>query len=237
MPIKYGKIKKYKKKTMGKNKKPDREFRFGQTDPYKIKPEPFPRVLITRGKFGREKQLTVPYLSALSVGETFRLNSIYDPLWNAGGTTIRGWGDLDGLYHDYTVYGAKVNISFFDPTGDGIRVGAKLRLEYGDSAIGIALPTIVDMPMTYISGLANSGKQRKVFNLYVKPWSLLGVSKLEYMANPSGFSSAMNSSPTRSAFLDVFAVQPHGTADLNVDFMIKITYYFKCYNRKGVASV
>lgn len=221
--FKYGR----KGQTMGK--KPT--FRAGKS--YKVKPEVFPRILYSRMKFTDDLQLTIAGSTATAY--TYRMNSIYDPRYNTGGASCCGWAAMNGLYGNYQVMGAKVQLSFSNPSKDGVRVGCRLRIN-GDNPISTgALQVISAQPMTYISGINNTGSQKKNFNLYVKPWSLCGVSQQEYKSNISLYSSVMASNPSAYAWLDIFALNPWDVTSQTIEVLVKIIYYVKFFNRVALA--
>lgn len=218
--------------TLPSSKKLAKGHTFKSVDAYGIKPDPFPRCLLTKCRYAIAGAQLNQTISDISVGNTYRLNSIYDPLYAAGGQTCVGHAQLASIYGKYWVMGAKVTVSFNNPEFDGLRVGCRLRIEAGTTAIGTQLYLIAQRPNTYVQGLNDSGSQRKTFNYYVKPWTLMGCSKLEYLANSSLYSSYISANPSvaDSCLLDVFAVDP--TKNVNsVDYSIKIEYYTKLYSR------
>lgn len=225
----------YKPRKGGANKstfKPSKDFRFKADKNYGIKPEPFPRVLFTRLKYGQSNKFNVPVLG-VAVANSYRMNSIWDPDFTGVGLTVAGWSQMSALYDRYMVMGAKVIVSFNDPSADGIRVGCSLRQASNGPTSGLTIEQLTYYNNTYISGLNNTGKQTKNFSFYIKPWSLIGIDKLEYMANSSLYSSTMASFPSAPCYIDVFAVNEDPTAAAKtVLYTIKIIYYTKCYQRK-----
>jgi len=220
---------------------PDKRFR--QSKPYGVKPHPFPRVLFSRAVFAESRKLSC----SLGVAEshTYRANSIWDPDYTGGGRTVNGWAALNSLYQRYLVLGCKVYLSFNNPTIDGIRVGYRLRTADSQTALGQDMRQIIDLPMTYTSGLNNTGSQKKTFAFYIKPWSLLGIDKLEYMANSSQYSSLMGGNPQPLGFtaangsgctFDVFCIQPDQTLSNDIEYTMKMVFYVKCYNRISLGA-
>lgn len=212
-----------------------KDYRFKQINAYRIKPEPFPRVLYTRAKFGFEGLLTQT-VAGVATGYEFRMNSIYDPLASLGGRTVVGHANLAALYNNYLVVGAKVNVSFNNPDTDGCRIGCRIRVNNQNSVVGNNMQDITEKPMTYMAGLNDSGTQTKTMSFFIRPWTLMGLSKLEYMANRVGYSSAMNNNPTQDrAKFDIFLINPQ-TAAANVRVAVKIVYYVQCFDRIGLVS-
>lgn len=224
--------------SMVSSKKMAKGRTFKSMDPYGVKPEPFPRVLLTRCKYSAAGVRITPLGVDVTAGNTYRLNSIWDPLFAVGGRTVTGHAQLASIYGKYWVMGAKVSVSFNNPKDDGIRVGCRLRIEGGTTSLAQNLSTVSEQPMCYLQGLNDSGSQRKTFNFYVKPWTLCAVSKLEYLANSERYSSVINGNPlgaVNSCVMDVFAVDPNSATN-TVDYNIKIEYFTKFYSRTPLLS-
>lgn len=224
-----------KNSEMPNRKKPMKNFR--QVARYRIKPEPFPRVLLTRMKFGWQGTLSQT-VADLSVVNAFRMNSIYDPDLTGTGKTCVGLTTMSTIYGRYWVMGARVRISFNNPTGgDGSRVGYRILLDNNTGAFGQTVQGLTEQPLTYMDGLNDSGSQKKVFNAYIRPWSLMGISKLEYLANSSTYSSVMLGNPAavNDAQIQIFLVNPN-TASVSVNATVQIVYDVKLYERKTLVS-
>lgn len=226
--------KKNRKPNKGMRKSDDANKSFKAGKAYKVKPEVFPRILYSRLKFTDDIQITCSNTFATAL--TYRLNSIYDPRYASGGRTCVGQPALASLYGNYLVLGAKVQLSFCNPTQDGLRVGYRLRIN-GDNPVSAGyLQTVSEQPLTYISGLNNTGSQKKNFNLYVKPWTLIGTDKATYLSNIATNGAAISANPTSYCWIDIFAVNPYVTTSQTVDVLVKIVYYVKFYNRIALVS-
>lgn len=237
----------YKKKSYGRKTHPSathkstapkgREFRFKgiNNNESRVKPEPFPRVLQTRTKFGENAELTTS-TQDVSAGFTYRIASIWDPNFSGTGKTVCGHAQLAAIYGRYLVTGTKVRVDFNNPVLDGMRVGVRLRINTGQTAIVRNMTQLVEQPMTYMSGLNDSGSQKKHFEFFIRPWTLMGLSKLEYMANTSKYSSLISANPAEdNAFIDVFMIDPTNVAN-TVRYVIKMIHYVQLYDRKYLAS-
>lgn len=123
--------------------KTNKDFRFKSANPYGIKPEPFPRVLYTRCKYATWDTLSTGVLG-LADFSTYRTNSIYDPDYTGGGTTVVGHSQLNALYSNYQVLGAKILLTFSNPTVDGIRVGVRVRIGDAGSVSGQGLTQLLE---------------------------------------------------------------------------------------------
>ena len=116
-----------------------------------------------------------------------------------------------------------------------------MRVAASSPTAGQTLAQLIEQPMTYISGLNNTGSQTKTFTAFVRPWQMLGISRLEYMANTSLYSSVISGSPpgiaTDGCVMDVFSVNedPLSLAS-KVDVSVKIVYYVQLYDRLTLVS-
>lgn len=213
--------------------------RFKGIDAYRVKPEPFPRTLYLPVKYFTSSVINM--LAADTANNfTFRVNSIFDPHAGAGGTTCVGFNQLAALYDRYQVLGAKIQVVFSAPSDGGVRVGVRLRVAAMNSTSGQTLKQLGEQPMTYISEISNTGSKKKNFSFFVRPWTLMGVSKLEYLANSSKYTQTMSTNPptTDECMFDVFAVSKYLPAPpVSVAFDVKIKYYVRLYDRVPLTSI
>ena len=226
-----------KRKLYKPRKKSTKTYRKNNKRVYKgpssggIKPDPFPRVLYTTAHFGENYPFTCP-TGGTSVARSYRMNSIYQCAFTSPFQTVTGWSQLSTLYDQYIVMGAKVQLTFSDPTADGIKVGYSLRLGSNAPTVALSVNQLTQYSNLRMATLNNTGSQTKTFNFFVRPWDLCGVNRLEYMANTSRYSSAMSANPAYPAYIDVFACNIDASdASAMVSYTIKVTYYVKCFDR------
>lgn len=228
------------KKTYFKRKQEQQRFGkdgkktlFRANKPYGIKPDPFPRSLHTRLKYTDFKTLTAGITADTSGTEqVYNLNSIWDPDFSGVGLTVVGHTPLKDIYSRYIVMGCKVEIVFTDPLSDGVICYASLN--QSESTIGKGSAQIMGQMLTYSSVINNTGSQKKRFNFYVQPWSLVGLSKLEWLANKSTHSSLMSANPTQTCVLRVNCSGKAGSE--TVACRIKLIYYTELFERKQLAA-
>lgn len=210
---------------------------FRSIRPYGIKPDPFPRVLHTRVKYVDSFDVDGSPIQAGYTGseKVYSLNSIYDPQFATGGTTVVGWSTFDAIYERYLVMGTKIEVTFSDPNQDGCVVYASLNQE---ALIQSKTDKqCMEQSLVYSSELNNTGSQKKTFNFYVKPWSMLGLSKLEWKANKSTHTSLMAASPADPIYLRLAMQGPlTGGTTPSIKCHIKIIYFTEFYHRKQLTS-
>lgn len=223
----------YKRYKLAKMKKP--VFRAGNG--YGVKPQPFPTRLYTRAVYMElSGHAACPSYGAINQ-ISYNLSNITNCNYSAGALaskSVANWTELAALYHKYIVMGVKYVISFTDPSIDGLQVGYSLfrNVDFNNQL----LTNYLTVPTTYWSGIVNSGSQKKSFFGYVKPWSILGISKAEYLTNSDQYATNFTQAPTsatQEAFLRVLIANQnvsHSTAE-TINYTIKLTYYVKCYSR------
>lgn len=158
----------------------------------------------------------------------YRLNSLYDPDYGAGGHQPMQFDQLcPGIYTRYHVKAAKVVLRFTNPSADGLYVGYNLyrQGQTNGNANGKSLGAIKEMRRAVMAPLNNTGSQTKVFTVYVPLYVLADTPKIVYDTDLDSYAAPYNQNPTGGELY----VQPlvldatGGTA--SVTFDITITYY------------
>jgi len=233
--------KNYKKK-FPKNKTPKKQNAYKSTNlvpvqNYGIKVDPFPARLRTRCKYVYNYRLQTDAVLPISGNEqSFRLNSGWDPnftdVTGDNNTSAVGWGIFKQLYDRYIVNGCKIELEFSDPSKDGIAGVASLN--QGSVLQSKSYRDIIQQPLTYTTILNNTGSQKKKMLFYVKPWSLHGISKLEYMANSTKYSAQIEANPADAIYLRLAvtnASESDGTVSNTMQVSMRIFYDITFYNR------
>lgn len=247
MPMQYQKKKKYgrkyfkrqhKKAKYGKKGNKDNLFRSGKA--YGVRPSPFPNKLNAVMKYTFGDTLTTATTAGLAGTEQqFQLNALQTPWYNNPGTannnvSVVGLADMALLYYDYIVTGAKVEVKFSNPSQDGI-VGI-CSLNQWSQAGNNYVRHINEDALTYTTVLNNTGSQARNMNFFIRPWSLQGLSKIEWLANKTGHSAHTNADPTEVPLLRVVVANTQDTAAATMRVDIRIYYYTTFFTRKQLNS-
>lgn len=141
------------------------------------------------------------------------------------------------LYNYIEVIGIKYQVTFQDPSNDGMCVG--ISMQGGDDPIGYTLQRMQERGRTVFDYVSNTGTQVKTFSGYLKPWKVLGLNKVEYLANISQMSvptdGATSITGARKVFMNVWASNANlqGTGPrINVD--VKYELICKCFGIKAL---
>lgn len=201
---------------------------------YGIKAEPFPMRLNTKMVYTTSGTLTASSTQDIMGAEVvYRLNSIYDPQYALGGETVAGHAAMSTLYESYIVNGVKVQIRFNDPSVDGMVCAYSWNQDDASAIIqGKATFVAGRHPHTGTVALSDSGNQKATRSLYIRPWQLEGLSKLEWKANKSTRSSLMNNNPTNEQFLRLACSRSSASGAGTIRYDLRITYYTEFFGRK-----
>lgn len=251
MPPKYARRYPYKKKNTKKyqstkqnykmtvyGKKGNKNF-FRAGPSYGVKAQPFPQRLFTKVQYARKVRLqSDTTIDRIGNEYVFRLNSIWDPQYSLGGTTVMGWAQFNNLYQKYLVHGIKVQINLTNPTLDGLRAVYTWNQDDTVDAtlVGKDVGVATLHPKTASVDMNNTGSQRASRSLYLTPWSLEGLSKLEFLANKTDRASAMNDNPSNDMLLRIALANMSTTTGATVECEIKITYFTEFYDRHILAT-
>lgn len=202
--------------------------------PYGVKSDPFPTRLHARCKYATTGSLSTN-ATATQLGSdiTFRLNSIWDPYYPTGGSTVVGHSNFTALYNRYIVNGAKVEIVFTDPTSDGMTCFASLNQT--NTLSGLYEKGALEQALVYSNQINNTGSQKNRMVFYIRPWSLVGLTKLEWLSNKTIHSSAMTTNPSQDLLLRINCACTTGGVQ-NIQYKIRILYYTEFFERRQLYS-
>jgi len=161
----------------------------------------------------------------------FSLNNIYDPNYNIGGGQPYGYDTCATLYKKYKVSGCLVELTFSDPTTDGMVVGACIQPP-GDVAT-IATATIdqqKERPNSWVKPISNTGTQIARIKSYVPIGAISGLTQLQFKADMDLFAANFGAGPAALPKLRIaVATVRAGTPSINCS--IKLTYFVQMYDR------
>lgn len=206
-------------------------FKFKPINDYGTIPDPFPTRLVATTRYTDQFQIVTPAIqySTPATENTYRLNSIFDTDYSGTGSTVVGHATLSEIYDSYIVTGARVRVSFDNPSWDGCNVFVSLN--QNSTTITKTIDQMLRHNRVQHAVLNDSGNQHKAFNFDVKPWQVLGLSKLEWDANKSTRNAAINASPITPLILRLSAAPDTATA-ISVQVKIEVFMVTEFYGRK-----
>ncbi len=207
-----------------------------------------PTRTIQRGylPFGQSFLVKLPYVfsstlstatsSFVAVGHTFRLNSLYDPDQSGLGKQPYQFDQLNTIYSRYRVHGAKVSITWNNPSADGLYLGYHVRSIHDSfTPVGKNADYIREIAKGKMQPLNDTGSQTMTQSFYVPVGTVFGVSK-EIVRSDISYSSGVGGNPLNTVYLDVLALDSTGSTSKSAQFSIKITYYAVLSERKVQAQ-
>jgi len=165
------------------------------------------------------------------------MNSLHDPDYTNAGHQPYQWDQISPMYLIYHVYGLKYEITFFDPSVDGVVVGVQFRTDAntGDSAIGKDIDILHERKLCQTIPLSNTGTQRYTFEGYIPIEQLFGITKENLMAQQSTYGANPGNNPATVGYMEVFALNP-GAVTSTVQVTGRLTYYARLSSYLGPAT-
>lgn len=174
---------------------------------------PFPFRYDARLTYGVNVTISTSGSSPLAAKYRFSLNSGYDPDRTATGSQPYQWDQLIALYQYYLVKAAYVDLSFTDPTVDGLWVGWSVHpsMNTNDDPAGKDLGQLMERPNYTCKGLNNTGAQIVNCRARVPLHEVIGLSRSQYMNQTDIYGAFFNTNPTQEIYLDLFVCDPTAT--------------------------
>ncbi len=165
---------------------------------------------------------------------TFRLNSLFDPDKSGAGHFPYQFNQLKTIYDRSIVYGAKVDLLWTNPTGDGLWVGFNIiNASNSGGMSGKTLDVVQELPNASIITMNNSGSQERRQSVYIPLHSLNGCTKHELLAQRDKYSES-TSGPAITAVNDIeFGVMQPNSGTNSISCLVTITYYAMLYDYRA----
>lgn len=191
-----------------------------------------PRNWFVQFKYVESSYITPLAASGLSsIGYTYAGNNVYDPRVEAGGNQPLYYDQIAPYYERMWVHGCKVELTFSNPTVDGLYVGYRVRPQTNSvTTAGQTLDYIQELDLTEIKPLNNSGNQTVKFTFYFKNHKVFGITKSQFQ--DLTYSHTNSADPPVETYITPFAIST--TSDASVRYDIKIIYYTEMTNRISV---
>jgi len=146
----------------------------------------------------------------------FRLNSCYDPDLTGTGNQPYQYDQMTAIYTKYWVKACYVDITFCDPSADGLWMGWCVRTDTttNDSPSGKLLEDLISRPTFTCVPVSNTGSQTYNLRMNVPLHLVFGVSAASYAVRDL-YGAAYNANPLTNALLSLFMVDPNALITQN----------------------
>lgn len=161
----------------------------------------------------------------------YSLNGMFDPYITGVGHQPMGFDQLNGLYNDYVVYGAMVEVSFVaTDTANQTIVGASI---YPGATTSTDYQVYMENPNTEQTQIGNyaGGTNRWTFKKYVDIGQVYGRTRSQLITEDF-FKGNGAANPTDQVYLHLWGAGMRGSNPAIVDILVKITYYSQWFNPK-----
>lgn len=196
--------------------------------------------------FGREYCARLPYVEnyygtgdgttgLTAVPYVFRGNSLYDPRYETGGHQPFQYDVLAALYERVWVDRVDMEVTFSNPSADGLWVGVRCRNSTNSVSTGLlTLDYIQELADSMIRPLNNSGSQTVVLRATVDSYKAMGISKAAY--ENLEYSHVNNANPGAGWFVEPFVVNTISGTEATVRINVKLIYHARFTNRISAAQ-
>lgn len=230
----------YKRKSTRRNNAPNRQSALArQPIPARqVGRNPFNPAFMVRLHYNTTRKLRGNNTVAVSGGtpalagmHEYKLNSLYDPDATGTGGQPYQFDQLAAIYRGYRVYGAKIVVTFTNPTADGMYVGIFLKpSSEGFTTSAKTLEYLREIGRSKTRPINNSGSQIVRFSEYIPVATVFSLPKKE-IAIDASFAAPINADPLNTVRLQVYCLHTEFQEYPTVNFDISITFYAKMFDR------
>lgn len=192
---------------------------------------PYPREWKCKFRYIDDKTLVSGSGGSFGSSFKFRLNSLFDPNETNTGHQPYGYDQMTALYSRYQVFGCLVEITFTDPSNDGMVCGCLVQSSSGIGGITGIMPGVIkEQPYSWTKPCNNTGSQVVVFKQYFPIASVEGLSKIQYECGITDFSAQYNQNPTLMPTIQVAVANDSFNSGYTITARIQLTYFAKLYS-------
>jgi len=164
-------------------------------------------------------------LSTFGAELAYRLNSLYDPYFPVGGHQPYGFDQLTGIYARYQVNKTHVEITFSDPSSDGLVVACFAKnLNDANTLVNATISAAMERPTVWCKPLNNTGSQVVSFRKSYDLAESIGMSKLQYECSWPNTSALVSADPTQVVYFMLAAANARGGSSQTVTARIRLIF-------------
>ncbi len=199
--------------------------------------DPFPMRANHNLRYGQALTLTAGSTGTYGTEQVMRLNSVFDPDLTGTGHQPYGFDTLASIYTKYKVFAITAEISFSDPSADGLIVSVAFQSPGNPITITGASPdTVMERPGTWSQRLNNTGSQTAVLKQHFPLWQLAGCTKMQFEADIDVYSSATSNNPNRTPYIRIAVAALDQASTPTVRCQVIILYHTEFYDRTTLAQ-
>jgi hypothetical protein len=156
----------------------------------------------------------------------FRLNSLYDPYFAAGGHQPYGYDQITPFYSRYLVHGCDVECEFSDPAVDGLIVGTFIKNYYDSQSLsGSTINLVSEFPEAWSKALNNTGSQVATYRRYVDIAKQMGLTRAQLDAQWTTCGAITTADPSIPLYFEVAVAAPASPATTTVTVRVRLRFH------------
>ncbi len=222
----------------GKRRRAPRKRTLGGRGELAANYTPFPPTQFCKMPFAATSGLSSAATQSVTGTEiVYRLNSIFEPKVVAPLFRASGYDEIRLIYKRYKVHGCMVDVTFSDPSADGLYWVVAMRAPGSITNTNTLRYTSVDMRYLHWTGaLNNTGSQVAHFRRYINISKISGLTNLQFKADTTNFTSEIISNPNAVPVVVVNVANSKDATVQGCNFTIKLTYHVQLYDKVELTS-
>lgn len=159
-----------------------------------------------------------------TAGQSFNMNSIFDPDQTGGGHQPYGYDQLAALFAHYRVFRLKWHIEFA-PTNDRAHICV---IPINGATVGSTIPELGEQPLAVTKAMSFSGGYPCKFSGSMSLPRLTGATSVQYRTDDR-YSAAIGASPVEIMRLNMYVYNPNSIA-IDTSCNVTLMYYTEFYD-------
>lgn len=198
----------------------------------------FPQRLYTRLEYVDELTLsTQSTLSTFGSEYAFRLNSLFDPYFPVGGHQPYGFDQLTSIYGRYMVHKCTVEVTFSDPSSDGLVVAAFAKnLNDANTLVNANIAAAMERPTVWCKPVNNTGSQTTVFRKSYDLAQMIGITRSQLENAWPSTSALVSADPLQVCYFIVAAANARGGSTQSITARVRLIFDCQFWERNTVAQ-
>ncbi len=142
------------------------------------------------------------------------------------------------FYNRYLVNKVDLEVTFYDPTSDGLVVGAFAK-NYNDTyqLQGSTISQADERPTNWIKALSDSGSQRVTYRASIDLAKMMGLSTSEYLSGWPTLSALITADPALTPYFSVAVADSRSNSTVQtVRVRVRLVFHAHFWERRTVAQ-
>lgn len=164
--------------------------------------------------------------------QPYRLNSLYDPRFNAGGGQPYGFDQIASMYNKYMVYAVAIEAEFIAPSGPLLCALQIQQPNDTNDLTGKSIGFANELPGVMTKLISDTGEKKCVLRTYIPIHKAIGVRRLAILLDPDNYASVVSTNPVVTPYAKVALSNVTGAATApTCTTNIKLVYYCEFFER------